>query len=266
MRTFTLMNNKFLIIMPYFNRPNMLREVIKTLPSMTYPFWHLALIDDGSDGDKKARPILEELLDESNYTLYDTGDSLEEKRKRGYSMHAKYMNIALKKSNADYAVIVSDDDGLHRDYFTDLNAYYKNNPDVVYSYCHIIPYDPMTELPNNITAYTRKLEMKRWGRWKKFESDSWINVNHTQPLHPVDRLDSTQVSWHIKKSLAEGCVFDESLTANNDSDIFAKFHSSFGECYFNGTVGPFKGFHKDQLGVRLRRDDLDIFEVIDKDA
>lgn len=266
MRTFTLMNNEFLIILPYFNRPNMLREVLKTFNHMTYSNWHVALIDDGSDDDKKAQPILEELLDESRYTLYDSKDTIEGKRKRGHSLHAKYMNIALRESTADYALIISDDDGIHEHYLSDLDAYYKSNYDVFYSYCHIIPYDPMTELPNEETLARRKAEIRTTGKWRDFPSDSWIKVNHTAPVPPVDVLDSTQVSWHIKAALDRECLFNETYTANNDRDIFVKLYKHFGICNFNGCVGPYKGYHKNQLGVRLRSADLDIFEVVDKNA
>ena len=254
---------RFLIIVPYFNRPNMFREVVKSFSKIEYSNWHCAVIDDGSDSDKKALPILQEILPDDRYTLYDTKDSVQNKRDRGHSLHATFMNKALKEVSADYAIIISDDDGIHHRYLSDLNEYYNDNPECPYSYCHVIPYDPVTELPAPETFEKRREEVINEGQWRNFDSDSWIRLNHTQVVAPVNALDSTQVSWNIAMADKHQCYFKENVTANNDRDIYSKFSQAFGGCPFNGTVGPYKGFHSNQLGCRIRQHQ-DIFEVLDK--
>ena len=85
-------NFKFLIVLPYYNRPEMFRNGLKSLLESTYDNWHLAVIDDGSDEGKKAQPILEELLGEDmphKYILEDTRDTIEMK------LCAKVMLIML---------------------------------------------------------------------------------------------------------------------------------------------------------------------------
>lgn len=259
---------KFLIVVPYYNRPNMFREGLKTLLSMSYDNWEVAIIDDGSDEDKKASSVIKDVFGEltplsQKVKLYETKDTLENKLRRG-SIHSTFMNLAIKESDADYALMISDDDGLYEYYLEDLNEYYNQHPEVNYSFSHIIPYDPMEELPSEETFLARKKEIGDTGKWRNFNSDSWINVNHITDCPPVDVLDATQVSWNIKEGAKHGCTFDESNMINCDRDIFSKFYQNFGVCPYNKTVGPYKAFHGNQLGVRVRADS-NLYEVVDKD-
>lgn len=260
---------KFLIIIPYFNRPNMFREGLKSLTQMTYDNWEVSIIDDGSDEDKKASDVVKEVFGEgtSDYAkvkLYETGDSLANKLRRG-SIHSTYMNKAISESDADYAIMISDDDGLHADYLRTLNDFYNDNPSVSYSFSHIIPYDPMEELPGPETLETRKFEIRTTGRWRDFNSTSHVHVNHIKDVPPVDVVDATQVSWNIKDAARTGCVFDERIMINCDRDLFAKLFRHFGGCVWNKTVGPYKAFHANQMGVR-HRSAASMYEVIDKNG
>ena len=72
-------------------------------------------------------------------------------------------------------------------------------------------------------------------------------------MPPVDVLDGTQVSWNRKKVLDAGVEYNEEVMFNCDREIFTKLFREFGVCHYNKCVGPYKGFHGDQMGVRERQ-------------
>tara|TARA_Y100000310_G_scaffold120174_1_gene118913 strand:+ start:33676 stop:34470 length:795 start_codon:yes stop_codon:yes gene_type:complete len=259
---------KFLIIMPYFNRPNMVREGLKNLLRMSYDNWHLGVIDDGSDKDKALKPILEEIFGEENrdkYTLYETNDTLKMKLKRG-STHGLYMNKAMKEIPADYAVMLSDDDGFHVDYLAHLNEFYNMHGNTaLYSYSHVIGYDPFTELPNEDTL-AKRMEQAERGEDPGFATRACRTINdHTGPVHGTNTLDSTQVSWHVSSAVERGCLFLESTTRDLDADFYAKCFAQLGPCVFNRGLGAYKAFHDDQLGNRFV-EGTSLYVVRDKEA
>ena len=102
-------NLNILVLLPYFEPPVMVLNALDQLAKSKYQNFQIALIDDGS----VKFPVLD-ILD--NYgklsdkiTLYNTYDTLENKLKRE-SIMGKYMNIAIRESNCDIAIIVCDDD------------------------------------------------------------------------------------------------------------------------------------------------------------
>jgi glycosyltransferase involved in cell wall biosynthesis len=257
-------NFKFLVVLAYYNRPEMFRNGLKSLLKSNYSNWHLAAIDDGSDDDKKAEPILEELFGEKlshKYTLYDTEDTLEMKLKRG-SIHSSFMNKAIRESDADYVITIGDDDGVHHEYFWRLNEYYNKFPETVYSFCHVIPYDPVDEKPD-LKTLEKRLSEQAAKEDRSWHTDSFMTINHYGDVPPVFRVDCTQVSWHRQKVLDAGIEYDESLTVNCDAKIFGSLFERFGLCKFNRTVGPYKAFHADQLGMRARHRKEDLYNIKD---
>tara|TARA_R110000851_G_scaffold113983_4_gene238870 strand:+ start:3510 stop:4328 length:819 start_codon:yes stop_codon:yes gene_type:complete len=247
---------KFLILLPYYNRPNMLRNGLQTYLDSEYENWHIAIVDDGSDEDKKAKPILEEVFGEGmshKYTLYDTNDTLEMKLKRG-SIHSSYLNKAIRESDADYVLIIGDDDGVYQEYFSRLNDYYSKHPETVYSFCHMIPYDPTDEKPG-LETLKKRITESQTGKSRPWHSDSFMALNHPTDVVPINSLDATQVSWNRETVLEAGIEFNENITVNLDADIFKALFNKFGVCKFNRTVGPYKGFHATQMGMRHRHQD-----------
>ena len=259
-------NSKFLIIVPYYNRPNMLRNGLQTYLDSEYENWHLALVDDGSDEDKKAKPILEEVFGEERshkYTLYDTKDTLEMKLKRG-SIHSTYLNKAIRESDADYVIVMGDDDGVHHEYFSRLNEYYNKHPETVYSFCHMIPYDPTDEKPELETLKKRMIE-EETGKPRLWRSDSFMALNHLGDVVPINSVDSTQVTWNRATVLEAGIELNENITVNLDADIFEALFNKFGLCKFNMTVGPYKAFHSNQLGMRDRHQGAEtLYDIQDR--
>ena len=84
----------------------------------------------------------------------------------------------------------SDDDAVTKDYFSNLNKFYKENPDSMYSYSHIVPFDPYTQVPCDT--------LKIYNKNKHFDTIAPWRLNHTKPINRFCNVDSTQVSWRIQ--------------------------------------------------------------------
>ena len=89
---------KFLIMMPYFERPNMVINAIRSFQKLKYEKFEIAIIDDGSV-KHPIRDILKE-YDLKNVKIYETNDTIENKLERG-SIHGSFMNLSMKETDDD---------------------------------------------------------------------------------------------------------------------------------------------------------------------
>lgn len=224
---------KFLIILFYYERPELLKRALDSVSLQSYGDWEICLIDDGNYF--RARDVLPEYmrighkisLIEINDT--EAGKTIREPSKEiGGSLVGAYANAALSSSDADYALILCDDDKLEPDYLYKLSKYYQENPDIKYSYCHLKFQNPLTfEAEEN--DYTRYLNSK------------------THPINPVNELDSSQVSWSIQAWRQDKIAFPFPHTVSLDREIYSQMWSRWGDCVYNGLVGQIKGIHRNQL-------------------
>ena len=142
--------NKILIIIPYYNRPEMVKNGLLSIRNNDYENWFLAIIDDGSD-----YPVEESVKDifgeyyyrKGDIKIYKTNDAIENKSICGGSIHGKYMNLALTDFDSDVAIMLCDDDALYPSYLTNLNKWFNENPREVWCYSHNILYNPLIETP-----------------------------------------------------------------------------------------------------------------------
>lgn len=225
------MENKFLIILFYYNRSELVKNALKSLQNSTYTNWELAFIDDGSD--ILGEPIVREIFkDTSNISFYRTNDTVEDKLKRnGYqgSLMGKLAQDALETSSSDYCVMLCDDDMLVPDYLEKLNSYYINNSDKLYSYCHIKIYDPTKIIP-----------------YEPFQKQDYVQ-NVVEPVCPYYRLDMSQVSFNLKSTLEYKIKFKFPYTVNIDAELFLNMYSVWGDIHFNGIDGQYKAIYEDNL-------------------
>ena len=177
-----------------------------------------------------------------NLKIVDTKDTIENKKMRG-SIHGHYMNRAIRESTADIVVMMSDDDAVYDTYFSELNDFYSKNLEVMYSYCHITPFDPMGQIPcptlkhlNNGTSWNTKATSR---------------LNWAVPINPFCKLDATQVSWRISCCKEHKVWLPETQTKNLDASFYQSMFEKFGNCVFNGATGIYKGFHEGQLTNRV---------------
>ncbi len=240
--------------MPYFERPNMVKNALDSFLEIDYDNYEICIIDDGS----KKNPIYSVLTNEhykniKNLKILYTHDSIENKLQRG-SIHGSFMNKAILESNAEIVVMMSDDDAVTSNYFKDLNNFYNINTKIQYSYCHIIPFDPMVEKPSkNLLNKTHTIP---------WNTNAATNLNHTIPLNPYCRVDSTQVSWRRSANIDDKIFFPEEQTKNLDASFYSKMYETYGSCFFNGIIGMYKGFHHGQLGNRSGVEQFDPIDII----
>lgn len=220
---------KFLILLAYYQRPKIVLNALRSLKDSTYKNFNVSFIDDSGD-DSFMKTFQEYGLD--NHSEYiPINQSVIEKREQGGSIYGKYLNEACARSDADVVIFLCDDDAITPEYLGELNDYYKANPESLWSYCHVVPFNPVEGLPNNLDAA------------KNF----YLN-RHAWPINPYCNVDASQVSFRRQLVLDHG--FPYPLTKCLDAGIYEKIHPAIGDCPFNGTIGQYKGWFSDQLGNR----------------
>jgi glycosyltransferase involved in cell wall biosynthesis len=221
----------------------MFLNALESIRDQTYKNWRLVFIDDGSTN--KGRPIVEEVLkdylDQIEFIYIE--DSIEQKETQGGSRHGLFMTEAIRSSTEDVFICLCDDDALLPDYLENLNKFYTDNPNINYSYSHIIPFDPYIEtyrelVDNNITR--------------------GHGLNHTHNLIPSCTVDSTQVSYRIN-AFNDNQLHYPQGTRNLDASIYDQLYNSLGLCPFNSITSQYKAFFSDQLGGRTNT-----YNVVDK--
>lgn len=244
----------FLIILAYYDRPNMVLNALESVNNLEYDNWKLYFIDDGSmaPGAPIVRKVLKDhmqgpmsttIVREERWiqetvgkvSMFRIDDTLEDKRSQNGSRHPEFMNRSIldwEGSGDDVVIILCDDDALIPTYLTDLNEYYKNNPEVLYSYCHVAPFDPTKERPNPSML----------GR------PFWLNKRGA--IMPYSAVDSTQVTYRKKVFTELGVKYPSPAHRCLDAALYSQLQDKIGLCQFNATLGQYKGTFTDQLGQR----------------
>ena len=234
---------KILILMAYYNRPEMVKLSIQSILNQSHLDWELAFVDDGSEipGEPIVREILFEHLDKVKF--YNTNHSVEQKLVQGGSMFGSMWNDAMYNTNADIGIMLCDDDALAPEYLAGLNDYYSNHNEVNYSYGHISPFSP-----------------KNYKDIKDVPLTLAFHLNHTVPIDPYCKVDASQVSWRIKPVIEHSIKFIYPKTTDLDANFYRLLYNSFSDCIFNNLVAQHKGWHSDQMGKRSE----DLYSVKDK--
>ncbi len=220
---------KFLIILVYFERPNMVENALCSIRSQTYSNYHVAFIDDGSK--MEGSNVAVRYINRDRLTLYRVEDTVEQKIQQGGSRHGEIMNIAIDENPSDVVVILCDDDALMNDYLEKLNEFYIANPECSYSYCHVRPFNPFHQFP------------------MRFEMDKrsyFTNITH--PVNASCVLDSSQVTY--RTDCNNVAPYRQYQTTNHDAVLYADLYEVFGPCVYNGIEGQYKGYFPDQMGTR----------------
>ncbi len=264
----------FALILVYYNRPNMVCNALESIRDQDYDNFYLTFIDDGSAeipggtaGAPIAKRILKDKIGEYRHTFTYPGDYVEEvydkasfiyifdtpdkKIEQKGSRHPHFMNEAVLRlpREEDVAVVVCDDDLLNLFYLKDLHKFYKENPDLDSSYCHVIPFDPFTE-----DAHPNMVERAN-GFW----------LNHGTMVMRYCRVDSTQVTYRKRCFSVYGCRYHSPWERASDADLFAQLDAITGACMFNGLIGQFKCCSPKQLSYRISVEDI-YYNVIDTET
>jgi glycosyltransferase involved in cell wall biosynthesis len=232
------MKDKILILLFYYNRPTLVRIALNSVKQQDYSNWQVAFIDDGSESP--GAPIAQKILGEERIVFYNTNDDIQQKmlrNKENGSIFGKYAQLAIEQSDADYVIMLCDDDALYPGYLSNLQRYFNDHPDKKYVYSHIHTYDPvLTKIENN----------------PPFEHH---HLNKTHSLNPHFNIDMSQVAWRRKDFIDNNIQFPHPMTANLDAVIYNQMHNHYGDCDFSGFIGQYKAMYKggydDQLSHRM---------------
>lgn len=229
---------KFEIIIPYYKRPQMVLNALRSVKELTYDNWHLTLIDDS--GDNSFKETFENYGFKKEKIFYiPINMKDEEKQKIGGSIFGKYMNDCIKNTDAEIIITLCDDDALMPNYLTDLNKFYNENPNEVWAYCHVKFFNPELE------EYEKATEIP----WDTKFNTSQLNI-YTERIFPPCRVDSSQVSFRKVAFTLSNQWWPYPQTRDLDRSVFEKFSSIWGTCPFANCFGQYKGWFQNQLGYR----------------
>jgi glycosyltransferase involved in cell wall biosynthesis len=234
---------KILIVLFYYDRPNMVRFALDSIEAQQYDDLEVAFIDDGSVIPGK--PLVKQYSFADKVRFYNTHDSKDKKIAQGGSRIGLMANRAMERSTSDICLMLCDDDALVEGYLAGLSEYYESHEFIAYSYGHVIPYKPRHNT--------------KYGQIQS-SGESVLNKN-ILPIDPYCMVDASQVSWRTRASYEAGVRFPHPQTSALDATLYKGLHSVFGPCVFNGLSAQYKGLDDDQLGSRG-----DMYDVFDMDS
>lgn len=239
---------KFLILLMYYNRPNLVKNALQSIQNLKYDNYEVAIVDDGSEVN--IEELSKKYIPEHKLEYYRIDCSIEDKIKYegrpnpddcGNSIHGKYLNKAILESNADIVIPLCDDDALVSDYLNKLNDYFIENPNVKYAFSNAFIFNPRTDIPFNI----------------KEKRDSWGFYEEDQEK-VAGVLDSSQVVYRAECFKKDGVRYPYPQTKNLDYVIYKQMEYRYGKCSYLGFFGQYKAVFKEQLTHRKN-----MYEYID---
>lgn len=222
---------KILILMTYYNRPKLLKNSLRSLLAANeyYTNWELFFGDDNSPipGEPIVKEILKDHLDKVH--CINSGMSFEDKISKGL-VAGRFANEIIKNSDANLAIILSDDDELFPTYLKEIAEYFTQHPDIMYAYSKIHIFNPLFEKSHSVNNLKHK-------------------YNYDKPINPVNKLDASQVAFRLSCPIVFPCstFYKEPCTINLDASLFQQLYDKFGECHPTGFVAQYKGVHEYQL-------------------
>ena len=240
---------KIEILLFYYDRPRMaMNFAVSSVFNNEYSNWSLSVIDDSSD--QNAEHLIKQLIQkeeryspelENKIKIIKTGDTLSEKIQRGGSLFGHFTNKAIKQySDADICLMLCDDDALHKDYLEQLNRYYLDNLETIYSYCKVSIFDPKNF--NCIEDLYKVPQLQN-------PSDHGLNIDGELDT-ACCYVDASQVSWRRENFIKDDLAFASPKTRDLDADIYTKMSNAWGGCKENKILGQYKAWFSDQLGRR----------------
>lgn len=239
-------NNKILILLFYYNRPELVKNALHSIASSDYTNYEVAFINDS--GEDTSDHILKFLKDHESYNKfkqYNVNQTIEEKTLQGGSIFGKFANKAIVESDADIVIMLCDDDALTEHYLGHLNEYYNAHPSVMWAYSKVKYYIPSNE------TYLQACDS--FDRIKHLGSVVDLNKN-TLPINPDCACDASQVSFRRECFTEKNIWFPWPKTRNLDSAIYQEMYKAWGVCFPTNVYGQCKGVFSDQLGCRIHND------------
>lgn len=227
------MENKVSIIIPNYNRANLIGETLDSIVGQTYENWECIIVDDGStDNSIEVIKTFEEK--DQRFKLYV--------RPKDYPKGANACrNIGMKKSVGDYIIFFDSDDLMVENHVEKkLQTIIEGNSDFVIS---------KTEYFNNP------------------ENNNPINYRQLGILEITsDHFIMKKINWltldvMIKKDIAKGLSFTEKNQSAEEYNYFVKLVLNSVNAVFINKVLSKRRYHKDSFQVNLN-DNMKIVQNI----
>lgn len=235
--------NKFLILLFYYERPKIVLNALNSILNIEYENFEVHVIDDGSKfrAEPIVRDVCSSIIDKFEFTYID--DTIDEKKLRGGSNFGKFANEAILNSDADHVIPLCDDDALYPDFLTNLNEVLnkEENYDKKYFYHHIIIYDSLIE------TYKDGYEK---------HSKNFHTNEKTHPINCSSSVDSSQVTFSSLEFKRNNDVrYPYPQTISLDAHLFQKMYNNWGLAHFSGLISQIKSVNEDNL---LNRGNIEI--------
>lgn len=231
--------------MLYYERPSMVRKAIDSVFRQVGE-WELAIIDDSEK--YPIDPILKDFVSEDSLErvkVYKTGMTTESKRKAKGSCFGKFMNEAIKDSDAELALMLCDDDMLYPGVIQNAHQHFKNNPEALAVWCPVAVFDSETESEYDAIVTSE-------GRTKgKYHWANYFNDRHGK-AKSLRMHDASQVIWKTECNKEGNIWFPYPKTGCLDSDFYRNLDNKYNVSRFSrgDFVSQYKNMHRHALSFR----------------
>jgi len=236
----------------------MVQNALNSIKDLKSDNWELAFIDDGSpkSADEHVKSILAD--HQHKVKIYHVPDTVDDKIARKGSRVGEYMNLAIKQSDAEGAIMLCDDDALLPDYFVRAAEWFKNNPSRVYGYCDVVVFDPFIEKPG---AFATDHIMLSSGPPKYRKLNRYVNYLNkvAEEVKPMACLDASQVAWRTSINFTANIWFPHPRTTSLDYVFYQQIHKHYGNCHSMHFAGQYKAIYDSNLGNRKKQ----IYQTLD---
>ena len=228
---------KLLMLLVYYERPELVKNALNSIKELDYENWELAFIDDASQtpGEPIARSILSE-RELAKTTFYRCEDSVGQKMAQGGSRHGQYMNEAIINSDAEYFVIICDDDAIRPTYFKELDAVLAQKA-YPYMYSKVMFFNPTRQSYKDATEQATE----------SFAGSTY-SINHEHPLRPICMIDGSQLVCNVQCFKDKQVAFPFPRTRMLDAAIYQQLYDLYGDCYPTKLFGLYKAAFAEQMG------------------
>lgn len=232
--------NKILILLLYYERPNLIRNALKSVlrANEHYHNWFLVVHDDGSK--TPAAPIVQQVMAPAidRVGIIRTEMTIQEKVDSGGLLGKQLNDIiqaALWDVNPDVILMLCDDDELHPLYLKNLDKFFTENTKATSCYSKVICFDPLKESTTDLAIREDHPMAIKLNRWEV-------------PMNGCSRVDASQVAWRADCHRA-GAWFQYPSVKDQDAYFFQSLYEHCGPMMPTDFFGQYKGVHEKQLGV-----------------
>jgi glycosyltransferase involved in cell wall biosynthesis len=221
----------FSIIIPTYNRANLITETVDSVLAQTYPDFEVIIVDDGST-DNTEQIIKEKYISEQKLIYFK-----KKNEERGAAR-----NFGLKQAKGVYALFFDSDDFMKPNYLETLNNIIIENPEV-----KLLATKYNYDNNGNVENHSALLNMKEgWHDQSFFLKGNILACNycirikdHNYKLFPPERELASMEDWlFLLENLEENKIFikdkicvsmrqhDERSMSNNQKVIEARIKAT----------------------------------------